>query len=86
MASHLPDVDRVSTSRPGVARGVVLAVPRTRRWCTPGEYSQYGGGGEAWCSPTSTAMVLGYYGGCRRVQYTWVRHVYRPRGWTTPRG
>jgi hypothetical protein len=27
-----------------------------------GEFAQYGGGGEAWCSPTSTAMVLGYYG------------------------
>ncbi len=27
-----------------------------------GEFPQYGGGGEAWCSPTSTAMVLGYYG------------------------
>ena len=33
----------------------------TPRWCTPGEYPQYGGGGEAWCSPTSTSMVLGYY-------------------------
>lgn len=27
-----------------------------------GAYPQYGGGGEAWCSPTSTAMVLGHYG------------------------
>ena len=27
-----------------------------------GHYPQWGGGGEAWCSPTSTAMVLGYYG------------------------
>ena len=27
-----------------------------------GHYPQWGGGGEAWCSPTSTAMVLGHYG------------------------
>ena len=27
-----------------------------------GHYPQWGGGGEAWCSATSTAMVLGYYG------------------------
>jgi hypothetical protein len=27
-----------------------------------GRLPQYGGGGEAWCSPTSLAMVMGYYG------------------------
>ena len=27
-----------------------------------GHYPQWGGGGEAWCSPTSTSMVLAYYG------------------------
>jgi hypothetical protein len=27
-----------------------------------GEFSEYDGGGEAWCSPTSTAMILGYWG------------------------
>ncbi len=26
-----------------------------------GHFPAYGGGGEAWCSPTSTAMVLAYY-------------------------
>jgi len=25
------------------------------------EYQQYGGGGEVWCSPTSTSMVMEYY-------------------------
>ena len=45
----------------------------TRRWCTAGEFSQYGGGGEAWCSPTSTAMVLGYYGRLPAASsYAWV--------------
>jgi hypothetical protein len=27
-----------------------------------GPNPQWGGGGEAWCSPTSTSMVLGYFG------------------------
>ncbi len=27
-----------------------------------GEYPQYGGGGAAWCSPASTAMVIDYWG------------------------
>jgi hypothetical protein len=27
-----------------------------------GEYPQFDGGGEAWCSPTSTAMVVGHFG------------------------
>jgi len=27
-----------------------------------GEYPQFDGGGEAWCSPTSTAMVVGHWG------------------------
>ena len=27
-----------------------------------GEYPEFDNGGEAWCSPTSTAMVVGYWG------------------------
>src|SRR5690349_7663060 len=58
VASDLPAVDRVTTSRTGVARGIVLDVPRYSQMVHAGEYPQYGGGGEAWCSPTSTSMVL----------------------------
>jgi len=61
VASRLPSgVPAVST--PGVGAGVVLDVPAYSQMVHRGEFSQYGGGGEAWCSPTSTAMVLGYYG------------------------
>jgi len=60
MASHVAGVAPVSA--PGVGRGVVLDVPAYSQMVHRGEFSQYGGGGEAWCSPTSTAMVLGYYG------------------------
>ena len=61
VASRLPS-SAPATSAPGVARGVVLDVPRYSQMVHRGEFPQYGGGGEAWCSPTSTAMVLGYYG------------------------
>lgn len=61
MASRLPDVSSVRTSRPGPGRGLVLDVPRYSQMVHSGHYPQYGSGGEAWCSPTSTSMVLGYY-------------------------
>jgi hypothetical protein len=80
VASQLPHVNRVVTSRPGVARGVVLDVPRYSQMVHAGEYPQYGGGGEAWCSPTSTTMVLAYY---KRLpaasEYAWVRPSYADR-------
>ena len=50
-----------------------LAVPRYSQMTHRGEYPQYGGGGQAWCSPTSLSMILGYY---RRLpsaaNYSWV--------------
>ena len=61
VATRLREVESVPTSRPGVARGVVLDVPRYSQMVHDGHYPAYGGGGEAWCSPTSVAMVLGYY-------------------------
>ena len=61
VASRLPS-SVPAVSAPGVASGIVLDVPRYSQMVHRGEFSQYGGGGEAWCSPTSTAMVLGYYG------------------------
>jgi hypothetical protein len=80
MASALPQVDRVTTSHPGVARGVVLDVPRYSQMVHAGEYPQYGGGGEAWCSPTSVAMVLGYYDALPpSTSYTWVSRSYPDR-------
>lgn len=43
----------------GVARD--LDVPMLSQETHTGHYSEYDGGGEAWCSPTSTAMVLGFW-------------------------
>ena len=50
------------TSKPGSGVGTVLPVPTYSQMVHSGHYPQWGGGGEAWCSATSTAMVLGYYG------------------------
>jgi hypothetical protein len=80
MTSQLPHVDRVATSEPGVARGIVLSVPRYSQMIHTGEYPQYGGGGEAWCSPTSTTMVLAYYKRLpSRAAYAWVNRSYTDR-------
>lgn len=61
VASRLPDVAGVATSDPGSGPGIVLPVPRYSQMAHRGHYPKWGGGGEAWCSPTSTSMVLGRY-------------------------
>lgn len=38
-----------------------LDVPVLSQETHTGHYPEYDGGGEAWCSPTSTAMVLGFW-------------------------
>jgi hypothetical protein len=43
----------------GVARD--LDVPMLSQETHTGHYPEYDGGGEAWCSPTSTAMVMGFW-------------------------
>ncbi|MGI9157480.1 MAG: C39 family peptidase [Marmoricola sp.] len=54
-----------------------LAVPTYSQMTHRGQYPQYGGGGEAWCSPTSTTMIMGYYGRLpARSSYAWVRSSY----------
>lgn len=62
MTSAIPDRFDVSRSRPGPARGMELPVVRYSQNIHKGHFPQYGGGGEKWCSPTSSAMVLAYWG------------------------
>ena len=47
---------------PGAGAIAELAVPRYSQEIHAGEYPQFSGGGEAWCSPTSTEMVVEYWG------------------------
>lgn len=62
MTSDVPDRFTVPTSEPGAARGIELPVPRYAQNLHSGNYPEYGGGGQNWCSPTSTEMVLEYWG------------------------
>ncbi|MGC5017224.1 C39 family peptidase [Micromonospora sp. DT47] len=62
MSSHVPDRFTVTPSAGGIAWGTELAVPRYSQNVHAGHYPEYDGGGEAWCSPTSTEMVIEYWG------------------------
>ncbi|TWD81591.1 peptidase C39-like protein [Kribbella amoyensis] len=62
MASRLPDLKKIPASPSGGAEGVVLDVPTYSQETHIGHYPQWDNGGEAWCSATSSAMVLDYYG------------------------
>lgn len=61
-----------STSRTGMTRTTELAVPSSSQMTHTGHYPQWGSGGEAWCSPTATAMVMRYFGkGPSTGSYAW---------------
>lgn len=47
---------------PWTGAAVDLAVPMLSQETHTGHYPEYDGGGEAWCSPTSTAMILRFWG------------------------
>ena len=57
MASNVPDRFTVTPSAGHIAWGRELAVPAYSQEIHDGHYPEYDNGGEAWCSPTSTAMV-----------------------------
>ncbi|MEH1099114.1 C39 family peptidase [Micromonospora sp. CPCC 205561] len=62
MSSNVPDRFTVEPSAGGIAWGRELAVPRYSQNIHAGHYPEYDGGGQAWCSPTSTTMVIEYWG------------------------
>ncbi|OLZ66179.1 hypothetical protein AV521_28865 [Streptomyces sp. IMTB 2501] len=61
MGSDVPDRFTVPASVPGLAQE--LSVPRYSQEIHKGQYPQYDNGGEAWCSPTSSQMIVEYWGG-----------------------
>lgn len=60
MASDIPDRFTVPASTPGLVRE--LPVPRFSQNLHAGQYPEYDNGGEAWCSPTSSQMIIEYWG------------------------
>ena len=64
VASDAPEVNEKPyiPSLPSGAEGVTLNVPTLSQEVHAGEYPEFDGGGEAWCSPTSTEMVVRYWG------------------------
>ncbi|MFE2293201.1 peptidase C39 family protein [Streptomyces sp. NPDC059452] len=60
MASDVPDRFTVPAATPAHARE--LRVPRYSQNVHIGQYPEYDNGGEAWCSPTSSQMIVEYWG------------------------
>ncbi|MEV7785533.1 peptidase C39 family protein [Streptomyces sp. NPDC088106] len=75
MGSDVPDRFTVPASTPRLARE--LAVPRYSQEIHKGQYPEYDNGGEAWCSPTSSQMIIEYWGGrLTEDQLSWVDPSY----------
>ncbi|MGW6707812.1 peptidase C39 family protein [Streptomyces sp. NPDC054956] len=76
MASDVPDRFSVPASVPS-GTAVELKVPRYSQETHAGQYPEYDNGGEAWCSPTSSQMIIEFWG--RRASaksLTWVKKEY----------
>lgn len=64
-------------SATSMTKDQVLAVPQYSQEIHAGQYPRYDGGGEAWCSPTSTSMVVAYWGkGPTATEYAYVLNDY----------
>jgi hypothetical protein len=64
-------------SATSMTKDQVLAVPQYSQEIHAGQYPRYDGGGEAWCSPTSTSMVVAYWGkGPSAGEYAYVLNDY----------
>jgi Peptidase_C39 like family len=76
-ASNVPARFDVPVSTPTKNKAVELPVPRYSQDVHAGQYPQYDNGGEAWCSPTSSEMVIEYWGHHPTAQQmSWVDPTY----------
>ncbi|HUQ00210.1 MAG TPA: C39 family peptidase [Aeromicrobium sp.] len=68
-----------STSATTMTTTKVLNVPTYSQMIHRDEFTQYAGGGEAWCSPTTTSMLLRYRGsGPTSGEYAFASHYRDP--------
>ncbi|MDX3455257.1 peptidase C39 family protein [Streptomyces sp. ME02-8801-2C] len=75
MGSDVPDRFTVPASAPGPAGELI--VPRYSQEIHTGQYPEYDNGGEAWCSPTSSQMIVEYWGRKPTAQQlSWVDPAY----------
>jgi hypothetical protein len=78
MASLVPERKTVPVSPLGGAEGIELKVPAYSQNIHKGQYPEYDNGGEAWCSPTSTSMVVSYWKhGPSKKDMSWVDPSYQ---------
>lgn len=77
VASALPDDPTVPVSKFTLHREHILDVPTFSQEKHSGQYPQWDNGGEAWCSPTSSSMVLAYWRrGPSKRELSWVDPSY----------
>ncbi|MFJ8789332.1 peptidase C39 family protein [Streptomyces sp. NPDC102462] len=75
MGSDIPDRFTVPAAPHHVAEELI--VPRYSQEVHAGQYPEYDNGGEAWCSPTSSQMIIEYWGGrLTPEQLSWVDPSY----------
>jgi hypothetical protein len=75
VASGLTNQKMAFPSSSTITSQVDLGVPQYSQEIHHGDFPQYDNGGEAWCSPTSTAMVVSYWGASHDptpTEYQWV--------------
>jgi hypothetical protein len=80
MLSREPVGHPEPTSKFTLGKKVELAVPRYSQEIHTGEYPRYDGGGEAWCSPTSTTMVQYFFGRSHYVSAHALARIRAPHG------
>jgi hypothetical protein len=61
-ASDFTYAPATATSSPLSTEAIELPVPSLSQELHARQYAHWGGGGEAWCSPTSTEMVIEFWG------------------------
>lgn len=77
---YIPTQTDPQTSEFTLGRHVELDVPRYSQNIHRGEYPEFGGGGQVWCSPTSSTMVQYYYGEKYQVPAEELADIEAPNG------